>query len=145
MEMLGRVTAKEGQLGYRAAISTLDFDPSVAESLTEFLFERYTAFTCQGRRCRLFRVWHGPWPQAPIEIEVTSDDGLHRPLVEQRRTPGRELFPWCERLDGPSPSDHRLNLASEFTELRPSRIEARDLVASVTQLHLKLRVIGCMR
>ena len=74
MEMLGRVTAKEGQLGYRAAISTLDFDPSVAESLTEFLFERYTAFTCQGRRCRLFRVWHGPWPQAPIEIEVTSDD-----------------------------------------------------------------------
>src|SRR5438309_10693535 len=36
VEMLGRVTAKEGQLGYRAAISTLDFDPSVAESLTEF-------------------------------------------------------------------------------------------------------------
>jgi len=74
VEMLGRVTAKEGQLGHSAAISILDFDPSVEDSLTEFLLERYTAFTCQGRRCRLFRVWHEPWPQAPIEIEVTNDD-----------------------------------------------------------------------
>ena len=74
VEMLGRLIANAGQLGYRAAISTLGFDPSEAESLTEFLLERYTVFTCQGRRCRLFRVWHEPWPQAPIEIEVTSDD-----------------------------------------------------------------------
>ena len=72
----GRVTASEGQFGYRAAISDFSFDPSEAGSLTEFLLERYTAFTCQGRRRRLFRVWHEPWPQTPIEIEVTADDLL---------------------------------------------------------------------
>ena len=74
VEMFGSVTANEGQLRYRAAIAALGFNPSKAESLTEFLFERYTAFTCQRRRRRLFRVWHEPWAQAPIEIEVTSDD-----------------------------------------------------------------------
>ena len=71
--MLASVTANEGQLEYRAAISALGFDPSEPESLTEFLLKRYTAFTCQGRRC-LFRVWHEPWRQTPIEIELTNDD-----------------------------------------------------------------------
>jgi hypothetical protein len=37
--------------------------------------ERYTAFT-QPWRCprRLFRVWHEPWPQTPVDIEVTASD-----------------------------------------------------------------------
>lgn len=75
-EILGTVIAKEGRLGYCAAISAASFDPSEAGSRTEFLLERYTAFTCQGRRRRLFRVWHEPWPQTPVEIEVTEDDLL---------------------------------------------------------------------
>jgi uncharacterized protein YqjF (DUF2071 family) len=75
-EILGTVTAKEGRLRYRASIASTCFHPSEAGSLTEFLCERYTAFTCQGRRRRLFRVWHEPWPQTPIEIEVTADDLL---------------------------------------------------------------------
>jgi uncharacterized protein YqjF (DUF2071 family) len=75
-EILGSVTANEGRLGYRGAISAVRFDPSDAESLTEFLLERYTAFTCQGRRRRLFRVWHPPWSQTPIEIEITADNLL---------------------------------------------------------------------
>jgi uncharacterized protein YqjF (DUF2071 family) len=74
VEMLGRVTTNEGQLRYRAAISAVGFDLSEAESPTEFLLERYTAFTCQGRRLRLFQVWHEPWLQTPIQIEVTNDD-----------------------------------------------------------------------
>ena len=52
------------------------FDPSESGSQTEFLLERYTAFTCQGGRRRLFRVWHEPWRQAPAEIKVTSGDLL---------------------------------------------------------------------
>ncbi|MDP9005034.1 MAG: hypothetical protein M3N12_09640, partial [Verrucomicrobiota bacterium] len=36
----------------------------------------YTAFTCRGRRRRHFRVWHEPWQQTPIEIEVTAADLL---------------------------------------------------------------------
>ncbi len=75
-EILGTVAAREGRLEYRAAIPTPTFEPSEAESQTEFLLERYTAFTCQGERRRLFRVWHEPWPQTPIDIEVTADDLL---------------------------------------------------------------------
>ena len=75
-EIVGAVTANEGRLKYRAVSAATSFDPSEAESLTEFLLERYTAFTCQHRRRRLFRVWHEPWPQTPIEIEVAADDLL---------------------------------------------------------------------
>jgi len=75
-EIFGTVTATEGQLKYHAAISTPSFGPSEAGSPAEFLLERYTAFTCQHRRRRLFRVWHEPWKQTPIEIEVAADDLL---------------------------------------------------------------------
>jgi uncharacterized protein YqjF (DUF2071 family) len=75
-EIFGSVTANEGQLLYRAGIPAASLDPSEAESQTEFLLERYTAFTCQRKRRRLFRVWHEPWTQTPIEIEVTKDDLL---------------------------------------------------------------------
>jgi uncharacterized protein YqjF (DUF2071 family) len=74
--IFGTVKAREGQLGYRAQITAANFDPGETDSLTEFLLERYTAFTCQRERRRLFRVWHEPWPQTPIDIEVTADDLL---------------------------------------------------------------------
>jgi uncharacterized protein YqjF (DUF2071 family) len=75
-EVFGTVIANEGQLGYRAAISATSFDPTETGSPAEFLLERYTAFTCQRRRRRLFRVWHEPWHQTLLEIEVTADDLL---------------------------------------------------------------------
>jgi uncharacterized protein YqjF (DUF2071 family) len=58
-EISGTVTANEGRLDYSAAI-----------------LERYTAFTRRGRRRRLFRVWHEPWRQTAIEINVTVNDLL---------------------------------------------------------------------
>jgi uncharacterized protein YqjF (DUF2071 family) len=73
-KILGAVSASEGRLTYSAPITASGFEPSEAESLTEFLLERYTAFTSQGRRRRLFRVWHEPWRQTAIEIEITADD-----------------------------------------------------------------------
>jgi uncharacterized protein YqjF (DUF2071 family) len=72
-EIFGTASANEGRLEYRAAIPGAGFEPSEAGSRTEFLLERYTAFTCQRGRRRLFRVWHEPWKQTPIDLEVTSD------------------------------------------------------------------------
>jgi uncharacterized protein YqjF (DUF2071 family) len=75
-EVLGTVTANEGRLEYRAPVAVNGLDPSEAGSQTEFMLERYTAFTRQRRRRRLFRVWHEPWQHAPLEIEVTADNLL---------------------------------------------------------------------
>ena len=75
-EIFGTVSANEGRLEYRAAIPATGFEPSEADSPTEFLLERYTAFTCRRGLRHLFRVWHEPWRQTPIEIELTADDLL---------------------------------------------------------------------
>ena len=37
---------------------------------TEFLLERYTAFTKWGRWRRCFRIRHRPWQQIPLRMEV---------------------------------------------------------------------------
>jgi uncharacterized protein YqjF (DUF2071 family) len=47
----------------------VDCDPG---SLTENLMERYTAFTSVGDKARFFRVWHLPWQQHPVNVEVTD-------------------------------------------------------------------------
>lgn len=69
----GTVVAPEGQLVYEGEVRGADFAVSEAESLNEFILERYTAFTYRRKRSRFFRVWHSPWAQAPAEIEVTAD------------------------------------------------------------------------
>ena len=73
-DVCGAVTAREGRLAYDATIPTTTFEPCDAGSRDEFLLERYTAFTLQGSRRRLFRVWHEPWRQTPIDIEVTANE-----------------------------------------------------------------------
>jgi len=72
----GHVEAREGSLTYRGEIHTDNFRASEPDSLTEFMAERYTAFTQNRKTRRLFRVWHEPWPQVPLEIEVTADSLL---------------------------------------------------------------------
>lgn len=72
-DLRGCVEAREGALRYRGGISAPAFSPCEAGSLSEFMLERYTAFTQRGRRRRLFRVWHEPWPQCPVEMEVDRD------------------------------------------------------------------------
>jgi len=59
-------------------------------SLVEFLMERYTAFTAVGRRRGKFRVWHEPWTQSKLKLQVTEDSLL------------RATWPWFEsaRLAG---------------------------------------------
>jgi uncharacterized protein YqjF (DUF2071 family) len=72
-EISGRVDGKGGCFSYRGT-APHDLRPCGPGSLTEFLMERYTAFTQPGSwRPRLFRVWHKPWEQTPIEVEVLAD------------------------------------------------------------------------
>jgi uncharacterized protein len=85
-EIEGRVTdPKSGAVySYRALVDEDPnaYRPAAAGSLTEWLMERYTAFTSHGTRRRLFRVWHSPWPESPAAVKVRDDSLL------------RETWPW---------------------------------------------------
>ena len=50
--------------------------PCAAGSLSEFLLERYTAFTLANRTLRLFRVRHEPWDQTPVDVTLEDDSAL---------------------------------------------------------------------
>jgi uncharacterized protein YqjF (DUF2071 family) len=76
-DIAGRVTTKHGQFRY-CSLSGVSSGLAISarDSLDEFLLERYTAFThCRGYS-RFFRVWHEPWPQAPIAVCVEEDNLL---------------------------------------------------------------------
>jgi uncharacterized protein len=70
-------------LSYRAT-PTRDSALGLCEpgSLTEWLMERYTAFTRRGTKPHLFRVWHPPWAQQALTAELSGDVLL------------RENWPW---------------------------------------------------
>ncbi|HZE98601.1 MAG TPA: DUF2071 domain-containing protein [Planctomycetota bacterium] len=73
----GRVEGREGALDFDAPIDPATrFAPSEPGSLDEFLLERYTAFTERRGLERLFRVWHHPWPQVPVDVTVRDDSLL---------------------------------------------------------------------
>ena len=75
-QVQGHVQAKEGSFAYRAAVARENLAECEPGSLTEFLLERYTAFTWAGRRRKFFRVWHQPWQEVATGIDVTEDDLL---------------------------------------------------------------------
>jgi len=50
-------------------------EPCAAVSLTEFLLERYTAYTCHRGIKRRFRIWHPPWQQRAVAFQA-RDEGL---------------------------------------------------------------------
>ena len=57
-----------GRFAFRAAIPpAAALQPCLAGSLEEFALERYTGYYCRGTQGRLFRAWHPPWQQAPIQ------------------------------------------------------------------------------
>jgi uncharacterized protein len=73
-EVQGQVDARDGTFSYRAGVPADSYKACDSGSLAEFLLERYTAFTSAGRRKRFFRVWHSPWPQTAIDLEVNADE-----------------------------------------------------------------------
>lgn len=68
----GSASAREGRLTYAGEVGEGGLGSCRPGSLDEFLLERYTAFTQRGKRQRLFRVWHSPWPQASAMCNVTE-------------------------------------------------------------------------
>ena len=69
----GSVDGREGSLRYEGSVHSPKFTSCETGSLSEFMLERYTAFTHRGNRRRLFRIWHPPWQQASAEIELSAD------------------------------------------------------------------------
>jgi uncharacterized protein len=51
------------------------FEPAEPGSVAQFAMERYTAFALRGGKEVVFRVWHEPWPQCAVEVQV-EDAGL---------------------------------------------------------------------
>jgi uncharacterized protein YqjF (DUF2071 family) len=75
----GSVAGKLGRLTYRANVdSKTPAGPCRANSLDEFLLERYTAFTQWRSQRRFFRVWHEPWPVTPIDAVIEDSSLLER-------------------------------------------------------------------
>ncbi len=75
--LFGEVRAAKGRgvLRYRAAAGK-EFRGCAPGSLSEWLMERYTAFTEWRGWKRLFRVRHEPWRQCPVEVEILDDSLL---------------------------------------------------------------------
>jgi uncharacterized protein len=84
-DVSGQVEATGGCLKYHGAMRTAHSTISEPGSLTEFLMERYTAFTSRLRSRRMFRVWHEPWKHAPLDLDVT-DSTLLMPTGNWWRT-----------------------------------------------------------
>jgi uncharacterized protein YqjF (DUF2071 family) len=72
-DLHGCVEAREGSLRYEGSVQSPEFSSCESGSLSEFMLERYTAFTQRGNRRRLFRIWHPPWQQASAEIKASAD------------------------------------------------------------------------
>lgn len=68
--------AEQRRLELRASFEAAERpERCAAGSLTEFLLERYTAYTCHRGQKRRFRIWHPPWQQRAVEFQV-ADEGL---------------------------------------------------------------------
>ena len=70
--LTGQVVGNRGtRLTYSATLALNPvFVPSAAGSMADFAMERYTAIALRGSHEVIFRVWHEPWPQCPIQIQV---------------------------------------------------------------------------
>jgi uncharacterized protein YqjF (DUF2071 family) len=88
---------KTGDAFAYSAVPSADFRYCECEpnSLTEWLMERYTAFTKIGNMKRFFRIWHEPWLQAPGNVCVIEQDLLNRnwPLFRDARIVGANFSP----------------------------------------------------
>lgn len=93
----GRVSDGRNVLSYRAEIkSALHLRQVESETLDEFLLERYSAFTHRNGGNRVFRVWHPPWSQTEIDVQLKETSLLaasghwfkHAQLIGGNYSPG---------------------------------------------------------
>ncbi|NIT14648.1 MAG: hypothetical protein GTN99_10520, partial [Candidatus Dadabacteria bacterium] len=77
-EIGGEIFIKNPNGHFRYRLRTakkVDYTQFEAESLGEFLGERYTAYVRGNGNKKFFRIWHHPWPQTTLR-PVYIDDGL---------------------------------------------------------------------
>ena len=74
----GQVSESGGNLSYQVKMNDQKYGPVEEESLRGFLLERYTAFTCGYGMRRFFRVWHEPWHQIEVDVEILNNTLLTR-------------------------------------------------------------------
>ncbi|MEJ1972658.1 MAG: DUF2071 domain-containing protein [Lacunisphaera sp.] len=96
--LTGRATDLRNRVAfaYEAMIApAARFAPAPAGTLTEWLMERYTAFTVRRGVRLLFRVWHPPWANVPVEATVRDDALLrkHLPWFAHARYIGANFAP----------------------------------------------------
>ena len=92
---------RHGALAFEAPIDpAATFAPCEAGGLDEFLLERYVAFTKRGATERLFRVWHQPWPQVPIDVTMLDESLLAStgPWFRHARRIGAHYSPGFETV-----------------------------------------------
>jgi len=77
-ELLGKVRSfdSKGTLEYRSSIRNSFVTPAPG-SRTEFFMERYHAYTFHGNVRRRFQIWHPPWRQTGVDLEIRRDDILN--------------------------------------------------------------------
>jgi uncharacterized protein YqjF (DUF2071 family) len=100
-KLQGRVTAASSELSYAADIAiNRDFKPCPAGSLSEFLLERYTAFTTCGSRGKFFRIWHEPWLQKCTEVRIWDDSllAVHFPWFRDAKLTAANYAPGVDRV-----------------------------------------------
>jgi len=73
--------AGSGRFLFRADIPAA-FHPCSSGSLDEFALERYTGYYYYRAKRRLFRTWHPPWRQVPVQPQIQDMS-----LISER-------FPW---------------------------------------------------
>ncbi len=66
-----------GRLVYEAQVDPeANYELCADGTLSQFLLERYTAFTKWRERARLFRVWREPWLQTQANLTILDDSAL---------------------------------------------------------------------
>ena len=101
----GRVLGlgKQGgmSLKYHATIAAqTEFTLCQPGSLAEFAMERYTGFFSRGAQPWIFRAWHEPWLQTPLDIKI-EEDGLLRekfPWFKEAKLAGVNFAPGFDRV-----------------------------------------------
>lgn len=76
------------------------FLPCAADSLAEWLMERYTAFNSAGRGKRFFRVWHPPWQQCALSVTLEEKTLLAQrwPWFHEARLIGAHYSPGFDEV-----------------------------------------------
>ncbi len=74
----GQVRGSGGCLKYQVELGDQKYGPVEEGNLHGFLLERYTAFTKGFGMQRFFRVWHEPWRQVEVDVDIIENTLLAR-------------------------------------------------------------------